>query len=127
MAKVIKHFLNDDEYCGRIGAEHFAIFVKFDKERIEKTINEISTLINDYPVKMNLTLQFGVYVIDNKNLSVQAMCNRAILALEKIKGQYGRHVAYFTNDILEKQIREQEIVNCMEDAIRELQVQVYFW
>lgn len=126
MAKVIKHFFNDDEYCGRIGAEHFAIFVKFDKERIEKTINEISTLINDYPVKMNLTLQFGVYVIDNKNLSVQAMCNRAILALEKIKGQYGRHVAYFTNDILEKQIREQEIVNCMEDAIREQQFQVYF-
>ena len=126
MAKVLRYYLKNGEYCGRMEADHFVLFVKYDKKRIEDMLEEVVRLVNEYPVKMNMILHFGIYIIDNKNISVHAMCNRAILPLESIKGQYGKHIAYYTEDILEKQIREQEILNCMEDAIKEQQFQVYF-
>lgn len=126
MAKVIVHYLDKGEYCARMEADHFVLYVKYDKTRIEKMIHEIIKLVNDYPVNMNMILHFGIYIIDNINITVHAMCNRAILPLENIKGQYNKYIAYFTNDILEKQIKEQEILNCMEEAIREHQFQIYF-
>lgn len=126
MAKVMRYYLEGEECCGRFDADHFVLFVKHDAVRIEKMIEDIIRLVNEYPVKMNMMLHFGVYVIDNTKMTVHAMCNRAMLSIQSIKGQYGKHIAYFTEDILERQIREQDILNCMEEAIREQQFQVYF-
>ena len=50
-------------------------------------------------------------------MSMHAMINRAILAVDTIRGRYGRYMAYYDKKIWGKRVYEQEILNCMEDAI----------
>lgn len=126
MAKVLKHYVSKDEICGRIENEHFVILKEYDKKSLHSDIDTIVRTINDFPVNMNLRLRFGIYLIDNTKMSMHAMINRAILAVDTIRGRYGRYIAYYDKKIWEKQVHEQEILNCMEDAIKEEQFKVYF-
>lgn len=126
MARVFKHFISKDELCGRMEADHFVLFIKYDESALNDNLESIVNIINDFPVNMTIRLRFGIYKIDDRNMSVQAMCNRAILTVNTIKGKYGQYVAYYDRKIWEKQIYEQEILDCMEDALREKQFKVYF-
>ncbi|MBU5479491.1 EAL domain-containing protein [Eubacterium sp. MSJ-13] len=126
MAKVLKHYVSKDEICGRIENEHFVILKEYDKKSLHSDIDTIVRTINDFPVNMNLRLRFGIYLVDNTKMSMHAMINRAILAVDTIRGRYGRYIAYYDKKIWEKQVHEQEILNCMEDAIKEEQFKVYF-
>ena len=126
MAKVLKHYVNDNELCGRIENEHFVLLKEYDKKSLHNDLDIIVKTVNDFPVNMNLRLRFGIYLIDTAKMSMHAMINRAILAVDTIKGRYGRYIAYYDKEIWEKQVHEQEILNCMEDAIKEEQFKVYF-
>ena len=126
MAKVLKHYVNYNELCGRIENEHFVLLKEYDKKSLHNDLDIIVKTVNDFPVNMNLRLRFGIYLIDTAKMSMHAMINRAILAVDTIKGRYGRYIAYYDKEIWEKQVHEQEILNCMEDAIKEEQFKVYF-
>ena len=60
MAKVLKHYVNNDEVCGRIENEHFVIIKKYDKLILHDQLANIVKTINDFPVNMNLRLRFGI-------------------------------------------------------------------
>lgn len=126
MARVFKHFIGKDELCGRMEADHFVLFLKYDKDVLNKNLESIVKIINDFPVSMSIRLKFGIYKIDDTDMPVQAMCSRAVLTADTIRGKYGQYVAYYDKKIWEKQIYEQEIINCMEDALKEKQFIVYF-
>lgn len=126
MAKVLKHYVNKGELCGRIENEHFILLKKYDKLSLHAQLDDIVKTINDFPVNMNLRLRFGIYLTDGSKMSMHAMVNRAILAVDTIRGRYGRYIAYYDKQIWERQVYEQEILDCMEDAIKEEQFKVYF-
>jgi len=126
MARVFKHFIDKDGLCGRFEADHFVLFLKYNKEILDENLKSVVKIINDFPVSMTIMLKFGVYKIDDPGMKIQAMCSRAVLAADTIKGKYGQHVAYYDNEIWEKQVYEQEIINCMEDAVKQKQFKVYF-
>lgn len=126
MARVFKHFIDKDELCGRMEADHFVLFLKYNKEVLNKNLESIVKIINDFPVSMSIRLKFGVYKIDDINMPVQAMCSRAVLTSGTIRGKYGQYVAYYDKKIWERQLYEQEIINCMEEALKEKQFVVYF-
>ncbi len=126
MARVFKHFIGRDELCGRMEADHFVLFLKYDKEALNENLESVVKIINDFPISMNIMLRFGVYKIEDSNMPVHAMTGRALVTVETIRGMYGQYVAYYNNKIWEKQVHEQEIINCMEDALKEKQFMVYF-
>ncbi len=126
MARVFKHFISKDELCGRMEADHFILFLKYDEDSLKDNLESIVNIINDFPVNMTIRIRFGIYKIEDRTMSVHAMCNRAILTVDTIKGKYGKHIAFYDKKIWEQQVYEQEIVNCMEDALKEKQFKVYF-
>ena len=54
------------------------------------------------------------------------MCDRAGLALNQIKNHYGKNVAFYTDSLRTDLIREQQILDSMETALKEHQFQVYY-
>ncbi len=126
MARVFKHFISKDELCGRLEADHFVLFLKYNKEMLNENLESVVKIINDFPVSMNIMLRFGVYKIEDRTMPVPAMFGRAVLTVDTIKGKYGQYVAYYDKKIWEKQVHEQEIMDCMEDALEEKQFMVYF-
>ena len=126
MAKVFKHLIDRNEICGRLEGDHFVLFVKYDEGKLQENLESVVKIINEFPVNMNIRLRFGIYEITDRTMPVSAMCNRAMITVNNIKGKYGQCVAFYDNDIWEKQLREQEIIDCMETALKEKQFEVYF-
>ena len=53
------------------------------------------------------------------------MCDRALLAARSIKGQYGKHFAYYDDTLRNKLLREQAITDEMETALSQNQFEIY--
>lgn len=53
------------------------------------------------------------------------MCDRALLAVDSIKGQYNRYFAVYDDALRGKLLREQAITEAMETALDEGQFVVY--
>ena len=72
-----------------------------------------------------MVLKWGVYSIEDRSISVEQMCDRALLAANSIKRKYGRHFAAYDDTLRAKLLREQAITDQMESALEEGQFQVY--
>ncbi len=126
IAQVLADYSDPTEMiCSRHTADIFVICMPYVKEKIETYVDTIVRVVNEYPLKFRLTIDFGVYVIENIEIPVNVMCDRASLALENVVGKYGENLAYYDDSHRELLVEEQSIVNEMTNALREGQFHVY--
>lgn len=121
-ARLIKTYIRENGIYARLYSDRFAALVKKDfySERKFSAGIERMTKINKeflYP----LSIYIGVYNISDISLPVSVMCNRAFMAIRTIKGDYGKHIAYYTDELLEKSIKEQKFINEFKRALERRQ------
>ena len=112
---------------GRMEADVFAICLSY--EEVCNALEHIYAIRNhfkNYPLEFDLMPAFGIYVIEDKDLPVELMLDRAKLAAKTIKGQYLKNYAFYTDDIGAALEEEQQIVNEMVHALETEQFAVYF-
>lgn len=126
IAQMSVEFVQDKGICGRLGADVFVCLVErsigYSDETFEAYIQHLNSITS---VKI-LTMKFGIYQIRDTSLPISAMCDRAILAVESIKGRFGKLIAYYNDEIIQKLLLEQTITESMETALAEGQFKVYF-
>lgn len=111
---------------GRLGGDVIATLVPEDFIRPEAAGLVIADIQSTSPVP-NIVIKFGFYYTkDGKELSVQQMCDRASLALNSIKSEYGVHCAKYDETMWKNLLLEQQIVDGMKTALEEEQFEVYF-
>ncbi len=119
-------YQNQSEWYGcHAGTDHFIHLVPialFDPERTRQTI---LGWLNYSKNKYTFVPRIGVYVVNDPELDVNIMCDRAQLALLTLKGNYQQNVAYYDHSIREKLREEQELIGDMEEALRDGQFHVY--
>ena len=116
----------EKEGCaGRIVADVFAILLPDMEGGADSIAQRLTDGLDQYPLDMEISVAAGLYHIDDVNLPVSRMCDRAILALNSVKGNYLKRVAVYDNHLRSSLIEEQEIVNEMAHALAERQFQVY--
>jgi len=71
-------------------------------------------------------VKFGIYDNVEKDIPISIMCDRAIMALRTIKHQYGKMVAIYDQRMRQQYMKEQQIQECMEEALNEKQFKVYY-
>ncbi len=74
-----------------------------------------ATMLNSDSQK--ITFSIGRYYVDDINLSVSAMYDRAAMAKESVKGKYDKYIAVFDESMRNKLIQEQHIVSEMKTAL----------
>lgn len=101
----------------RLGADVFAAWLphSIDFDRLEEVV---VTIFKNAPVEVDLVPAIGVYVISEDSLSTEKMCDRAILALNSIKGNYIKHCMVYDDDLWSDMLLEQEIINRADYALR---------
>ena len=66
---------------------------------------------------MRLQARSEIYQVDNKELSIARMCDRALMAAESVKGNYNLECTICFNDTMhEKMMLEQKIINTMVES-----------
>lgn len=74
-----------------------------------------ASLVDDFEFVPRL----GVYEVDDLDVDVAIMCDRALLALRSIKGDYSTRIAYYDEAMRDALIEEQEMVGEMDRALEQ--------
>lgn len=105
--------------CARLESDHFTLCVP------SKHVNSIRACAEEimitgitlddiiYPVVVHI----GMYMIDDRDVPVSTMCDRANLALDTVKGKYNARLAYYDKSLTQELLNEQEIINQMQNAL----------
>lgn len=114
-----------------------AIVGRFDTAQIAFLTKHLSVAEHEEAMKrclpsgartlsFNVTVNCGVYSNVDHNLSAELICNNALMPIDKIRNHYGRFIAEYDDSIRQQVVREQVILDCMENAIQERQFRVYY-
>ncbi len=111
---------------GRIEKDVFCCLVPYDsKETILDNFKSIRKRIDNYGLDFVILPVFGVYIIDDKSLSINEMYDRANMASKKCKGNYLENYAFYDEQMGKAMIDEQMIVNEMSAALASGQFILY--
>jgi len=125
IAKLIeKKFRDYKVICSRAVADQFYIFINRNTNYIN-ILYEIEKEIKAYNLNIEIPIHFGVYEINNKKVPISIMCDRVKLAIDSIKGKYNVLYSPYDEKLIEKIKAEQELLNCMEESLKNKDFKVY--
>ena len=112
---------------GRLGGDVFGMCVPYeDGAAIYHILEGIRAEIRKHSVHYYLETCAGIYLVDDPDMEVAAMHDNAEIAAAQCKGQCMVHDVLYTEEIGQKVLREQHIIDEMDAALAEQQFIVYF-
>lgn len=111
--------------CARMDGDHFMLLIKRSVRTSVNFPEQLNEKLYSSQIKARITVRFGVYVIDDRSVSIRSMCDRAQLAAESIKGKYGVLSAEYDDSIRQRMLDETEITNGMAAALKNKEFVVY--
>lgn len=121
--EIIKQF--DNAIFGRIESDIFGICCCYDKKGIQYMQQEIIADLADYNDTYYIEPSIGVYIIEDRNISVEAMYDRATMAAESCKHKFMSYIGYYNERMTNRLVVEQEVMNEAQKALDEEQFVVY--
>jgi len=70
-------------------------------------------------------IYIGVYEITDRDEDVSIMCDKANIAIKTLRDNYDRSIAYYSDTILDKTIKEKQLVGDFDEAIEQKQFCMY--
>lgn len=125
VAELYTGFVEDRGICGRFHADQFVCLLEHQMEYQDDIFIKATARVSALSNMKNVVMKWGIYPIYDRNLSVEQMCDRALLAARSIKGQYGKHFAIYGDELRDQLLREQTITDSMEPALAEGQFEIY--
>ena len=115
----------DNFLYARLENDVFACCLPYKEENIELLINALQLNLKKVNKDYNIKVSCGVYVINDYNMDVSEMYDRAYLAAKNCKGKFVQNVAYYDESMIENMRQEQFIINEVNKALEEEQFAVY--
>ncbi len=110
---------------GRMHSDNFVICFPLRGSNQMEFIREMQHDMEQALPSYKVAMTFGIYYVNNKNISVSTMCDRAGLALQQIKGNYMKSYNVYDERMRRAILQEQDIVNEMNSALSGGQFRVY--
>ena len=127
-ADIIRNEENNALIYGRLANDIFAMLVKktdFDEEKFMLQMQDVASAGLKNGITYPLINYIGVYEIRDRSIPVPVMCDRARLAISKIKGDYHKRITHY-NEALRDNIRyESELISDLSNAITQKQLKMY--
>ena len=124
--KLLKDFarfligLHDTEegiFC-RAYADTFYICMPTKKEFYYELDEKIKQYFSNYPLPVHISTKIGVYSVEEKDISVEEMCDRAFLAMEDASQNGTGQISFYNETLHEKLIMEHKILESVKEALK---------
>lgn len=125
MAKALINYTDEKRIYGRLDADTFAMCIPeryFDAKRL---VDETNAAMKELDINYPVINHIGIYRVEDSSLSVSAMCDRAMLAVNSIKSDYMQGIVYYNEGLRQKLLAEQEVLADLEKAFEEKQFTMY--
>ena len=123
-AALMRKLTGESGVCGRFSADRFICLQEVEQELTDR--NRFGKL--NIPVSANMkkvVMRWGIYNVCDRTVSVEQMCDRALLAVNSIKGTYNQYFAVYDDLLRDKLLREKAITDAMEGALSNGEFVVY--
>lgn len=124
IGKMYEESVEGNGICGRLNSDLFACIIEH-RSLTDDLFIASSAQINHILDVRNIVMKWGVYTVTDRTLSVEQMCDRALLAARSIKGQYGKYFSVYDDALRDKLLKDQAITDSMETALTQGQFQIY--
>ena len=117
-ADTIRSDENGNSISTRMYADKFCTLLPkrdFNEEEFKTNMAAVMDKVLSIPLKTHF--YFGVYEIVDKTESVWTMCDKAMMAIDVIRGSYEQYVNFYQDNLFERIIREKEIIGAFDRAI----------
>lgn len=91
---------------GYLGGDDFAMLIPYREDHIDMILKRLMKYDENAEENIGFFPAIGVYVIDDKNLSITTIYDRSVLALTTVKGNYIHRIAYY-KPALQSRIEEE--------------------
>lgn len=127
----INKVMENGETFAHYRADQFVLLLKANDmdcliKRLETLSDSISNRDSQNEKNYEIVLSMGIYIIDRINFRIDTAIDRAALTKKSIKGRHSQMYAVYDEEIRQKVLREQEIENMMERALKNEEFKVYY-
>lgn len=101
----------------RIGADRFALLIPKNDFKEESFLRIVHGVLERKNYSMKVHCYIGVYEIVDTTLQVESMYDRAFMAVESMKGDMQKEIAYYEEEILHQRIHETTTLDELDRAL----------
>lgn len=118
--------INPEGICGRFDDDQFIFISPSSDNHSDEFFKELTRKVQEEMDIPNLTIKYGVYENVNRELTVARMCDRAILALNSVKNQYGTDIGNYEGPISKHQVKVQSFEANFDNAIANKEFKIWY-
>lgn len=122
----------DETFC-RISADQFCVVRKYENQLatrkiFEEFVEKMQCFDELSAVNVTIDYQAGVYIPENtgEGFSISQAIDKANIARRTLKDFHGSGVTFFSNDMLESNKREIELIQDFKNALQSNEITVYY-
>ena len=126
LAEFFANLALDSGAAARLHGDHFAAYVdkaRFTEKDLLAGLELLGQAFDCSAYKLNIHL--GIYEIQEMQMPVSVMCDRAHLALALVHGENGNKVVFYDDTLMERTLREKEILGSFEEGLSKRQLVLY--
>lgn len=101
----------------RIGADRFALLIPKTDFSEERFLDIVHGVLERKNYSMKVHCYIGVYEIVDSSLRVDSMYDRAFMAVESMKGDMQKEIAFYQEEILNQRIHETTTLDELDRAL----------
>ncbi|MDD3252454.1 MAG: EAL domain-containing protein [Lachnospiraceae bacterium] len=125
IASVLKKEIGKRGMYGRLEADHFAVCIARSEEYYEQLLRIQEEQFAALNLNYRINMYMGVYIITDRTLSLEQMCERANMALGSVKGKSLQKYAVYRDSMRTSLVKEQFMINEMHQALERGQFTFY--
>ena len=125
-AEQMKRYATDGCVYGRLGEDHFIFIVdqdKFSEDILYTCRQELQKQLQDSAY--NIQVYYGIYPAEHFREPLTSMCDKASLAIDSIKGDRQRFIAYYDERMLERALTCKTMLDEFDAALKSGEFQIY--
>ena len=122
----------EEETCGRIEKDMFAMLYKYKNKRdMSERLEEVRKRLLDKNLLYELGIQIdfiaGIYIIPkSRREHIKDMLDKALMVLQQVdRHQNGSHYLYYDDNMMKKQIFHHQIIRHASTALKNEEFQLY--
>lgn len=126
VGRVLRDIFGYDENYARMHSDMFAFYVEYERKvDIIRIIEKIRKKLSPKDVEFDINTSFGIYLVQDRGVPINLMCDRAMVASRTTKGDVFRFCAFYDEQYREDMLKVGEIEHDMHKALAERQFQMY--
>ncbi|MBR0092295.1 MAG: EAL domain-containing protein, partial [Lachnospiraceae bacterium] len=126
IADRMRQYCSENEVCGRLTGDRFVLLLErdhFHEDILQSEMYRVGTLIDS--ASYRLCIHVGIFAIEDVNMPVPQMYDRAYVAINSIKHENANRIVYYSHQMLQHTRDEQQIINSITQALDNGDLKIY--